>query len=99
MYWRRRSKDFAEATHGDMEFVLQTLETHFMGLVNVTYMRYVFNNRNQQDSETSETCLKILRQLVRTCNYKEISNEVLRERLVCGIMEDCIRMVLLQRIF
>ena len=26
----------AEATHGDMEFVLRTLETHFLGLVNVT---------------------------------------------------------------
>ena len=50
MYWRRRSRDFqwlifgdAEGTHGDMDFVLQTLETHFMGSVNVTYELYVFN--------------------------------------------------------
>ena len=57
------------------------------------------NQRNRQDSETSETCLEILRQLVRTCNYKEMTNEVLRDRLVCGIMEDSIRMVLLQKIF
>ena len=87
----------AEATHGDMDFVLRTLETHFMGSVNVTYKRYVFNQRNKQDSETFETYLTVLRQLVRTCNYQKMTNELLRDRLVCGIKEDSIRKVLLQK--
>ena len=60
----------AEATHGDMEFVLLTLETHFIGIINATYDRYAFNQGNQQASETFETCLIVLRQLVRTCNYR-----------------------------
>ena len=33
---------------------------------------------------------------MRTCNYREMTNELLRDRLVCGIKEDSIREVLLQ---
>ena len=65
-----------------------------MVLVNVTF---VFNQCNQQDSETFETYLTVLQQLVRTCNYQEMTNELLQDRLVCGIKEDSIWKVLLQK--
>ena len=51
----------AEATHGNMDFVLRTLETHFMGLVNVTSTNGMY--LISVTSKTFETYLKVLRQL------------------------------------
>ena len=48
--------------------ILDKLETFFIGEVNETYERYLFNQRNQQEGETVDTYITALKTLSRTCN-------------------------------
>ena len=51
-----------------MDDVLTAMEKHFVGSVNITYERYMFNRRQQQIGESFDSYLTSLRSLVKSCN-------------------------------
>ena len=66
--------------------IITALDSHFIGQVNETYERFVFNSRNQREGESFEDWLNCLRRLMKTCNYTpNISDSLLRDRLVHGL--------------
>ena len=77
--------------------IITALDNHFIGQVNETYERFVFNTRDQREGESFEEYINCLRQLIKTCNYTpNISDSLLRDRLVLGIKNKKCREELIQ---
>ena len=57
--------------------------------------RYRFNTRYRQQAETIATFVSELRSIAEFCNYGESLNDMLRDRLVCGINDSAIQRRLL----
>eukprot|EP00916_Digyalum_oweni_P000368 GHVL01000639.1.p1 GENE.GHVL01000639.1~~GHVL01000639.1.p1 ORF type:complete len:107 (+),score=8.32 GHVL01000639.1:715-1035(+) len=51
--------------------VLQTFEDHCVGHTNEAYESYQFHSRRQEEGESIEAYLACLRQLAKTCNFKD----------------------------
>ena len=49
--------------------ILELWESYCLGKTNIIYERYRFNNRNQNASESINTCASNLRSLSDTCNF------------------------------
>ena len=67
--------------------VVEKFDEHFRVRKNVIYERARFNKRNQLKGETAEEYITALYSLVKTCEYKELQDEMLRDRLVVGIRD------------
>ena len=52
---------------------------------NVIFERAVFNRRQQAEGETAEQYIAALYNLASNCNYGELQNELIRDRLIVGI--------------
>ena len=66
------------------------------GETNETYERYCFNKRDQEAGESIETYVASLRSLAKTCNYGELANDLIRDRIVVGIRDNSVRKRLLR---
>ena len=76
--------------------ILKKLGEHFEPQRNTIYERYVFNSATQDTHENIEQYLNRLRKLASTCNYGELLDEMLRDRLVIGIRNNPTRARLLR---
>ena len=63
---------------------------------NVTICRYMFNSRSQNSNENFASYLTSLRDLVRQCDYGDLEDDLLRDRIVCGISDSKVREKLLR---
>ena len=79
----------------DIDVVLKLLEDYCVGETNETYERYVFNKRDQQQGESFDTYLTSLRSLAKTCNFGELRDNLLRDRIVLGLLDNATRKKLL----
>ena len=86
----------SEDERKDGEKVLEAFEKYCIGETNETYERYTFNCRNQEANETIDAYVSALRKLVKTCNYGELENSMIRDRIVIGIRDTRTRKRLLQ---
>ena len=66
---------------------MQTLDEFFQLLRNVIFERARFNRRNQLEGESSEQYISELYCLVDNCNYGNLKDKLLRDRLVVGISD------------
>ncbi|KAL9976621.1 hypothetical protein ACROYT_G013943 [Oculina patagonica] len=80
-----------------MSKVLELMKKHCIGQTNVIYERYCFNNRNQESGESFDAYLTALRTLAKTCNFDALTEELIRDRIVCGICNTGTRKKLLQQ--
>ena len=84
------------ADRSDIQKIMEKLQEHFVGKTNESYLRYVFNTRNQQPGETFDKYVSQLRTMIKGCNYGQIEDDLLRDRIVAGIKDDNTRKRLLQ---
>ena len=63
---------------------------------NIAVERYKFNMRLQDKSETIDQFVTALRLLAKECNFKELHDELIRDRIVCGITSDRVKERLLR---
>lgn len=63
---------------------------------NITMKRHKFNTRNQRAGEEIESYVSDLRIKAKSCNFGDLYEEFIRDRLVCGINNDNLRKVLLR---
>lgn len=86
----------SEEEKRDIDIVLQKLEAFCVGETNETYERYCFNKRDQVPDETFDAFLANLRTLAKSCNFGVLEDSLLRDRIVCGILDNDLRRRLLQ---
>ena len=85
-----------EADKSDLKKTLGYLEDHFVGKANVSYERFIFNTRGQQEGETFPQYLAAIRQQASLCDFDNITkDQILRDRLICGIRQESVRQALL----
>lgn len=54
---------------------------------NVIVERHRFNARDQRNGETMEAYVSELRKLANNCEYGELKDELIRDRIVCGVQK------------
>ena len=79
-----------------IEPLIIRFDTHREGKRNITVIRYNFNTRNQIPGEGFESYYTQLRNTVKDCDFGSLEDNLLRNRLVCGIIYEIVREKLLQ---
>lgn len=79
-----------------VEGVLKKLDEHFKLKKNVTVERHKFFTRDQKGNETIEQYIFELRKLSQTCEFGSLREELIKDRLVCGIGSSALRERLLR---
>ena len=77
------------------EFLVNTLTDHFKPKRLIIVERFKFNTRSQQSNETITDYTVQIKHLAATCQFGNFFKEALRDRLVSGLRDDCIRQKLL----
>lgn len=77
--------------------VIQKIEEYCLTRANIPFERYKFNRRQLLDGETFDTYLTELRQLANHCDFtSQTPDEVLRDRIIFGILDHKVRERLLR---
>ena len=63
---------------------------------NVTYERHIFNTRNQQPDETVDHYVTDLKLKAKSCEFGSLTDSLIKDRIVCGIVDDQTRSRLLR---
>lgn len=63
---------------------------------NITWERHIFNTRNQKSSEPIDQYVTDLRNKSKGCEFGELTDGLIRDRIVCGIHDDQARRRLLK---
>ena len=87
----------APAKPGDMTFaeLVKLMKNHLSPKPNPIAERFRFNTRDRQPEESVANYVMELRCLTEHCEYGTSLNDMLRDRLVCGIKHDRIQLRLL----
>ncbi|KAJ8050045.1 hypothetical protein HOLleu_03080 [Holothuria leucospilota] len=80
----------------DIKIIMTKLDTYFIGECNETHERYVFNKRDQQVGETVDAYITNLRTLAKSCNFGDLEESLIKDRLALGINDPGTRKTLLQ---
>ncbi len=73
---------------GQYATVVRKFDEFFQLRKNVIFERARFNRRNQQAGETAEQYIMALYTLAQSCEYGELKDEMIRDRLVVGIRDN-----------
>ena len=81
-----------------VSIVLTKFEEFCVGTKNETFERYKFNSRNQENGEPIEMYVAELRKLAKSCNYRDLEDSLIRDRIVLGVPDVSVRKRLLQEL-
>ena len=79
-----------------VEAIMVKFAAYCIPRTNVTWERHVFNTSNQRDDETIDQYVTDLRKKVQTCQFQDLKDGLIRDRIVCGIRCDKTRSRLLK---
>ena len=68
--------------------LLAELEKHFVPERHILFERYKFNTASQTESESVDAYVVRLRTLIESCDYSELEESILRDRLVIGTQDE-----------
>ena len=89
-----------EGDREKIDKVIEAFQRDCVGQINITYERYVLNRRVQEITLCAEspfdTFMADVRRLARSCNYGEVEDSIMRDRIVIGVRDDATRRKLLQ---
>ena len=74
-----------------LDELITVLQRHHSPTPSEIVQRYRFNTCYRQQAETIATFVSELRSIAEFCNYGESLNDMLRDRLVCGINDSAIQ--------
>ncbi|XP_062504873.1 uncharacterized protein LOC134181622 isoform X2 [Corticium candelabrum] len=86
-----------EAEKTDMARVIELMEAHCVGEANVTYERFVLDQRRQNHGEPFDKFLTSVREQAQRCRFDDQESDMIRDRIVCGVHDQGLRKQLLQR--
>ena len=64
---------------------------------NIIVERHKSNTRNQREGETTEAYITDLKKLANQCEYGNLRNDLIRDRIVCGIKNENTRTQILKQ--
>jgi hypothetical protein len=85
-----------EEQKADYDVVVQRFETYCSPKTNETYERYMFNSRKQFEGEAVEQFVTELKIRAQSCNFGDLRDSMIRDRLVLGITSQRVRERLLR---
>ena len=91
-----RNFQFAPDQVGKLDAIVKAFKDYCVGAMNVTYERYQFHKRHQDLHERFDNFVGDLRRLAKNCAFGDVSDSMIRDRIVVGIRDDAIRQKLLQ---
>ena len=76
-------------TPKDFKFdeIVEKVRTHFNPKPSAVIKRFEFNTRRQKEGESESEFVAALRKIAEHCKYGDMLNELLCDRLVCGIYD------------
>ena len=74
-----------------MDRVIELFTESYSGASNVIYDRFLFNRRQQGVTEPFDVYLTSLRELGSHCQFGHLTDELLLDRIVCGIHDSNVR--------
>lgn len=86
----------SEADKKDTGKCLEALENYFKPKRNVVYERYMFNSSVQESEESINSFLTRLRKLAASCEFGELTDQLIRDRLVVGLRDSVMKARLLR---
>jgi hypothetical protein len=86
----------AKITELTFEEIVERAAKHFNPKPSPIVKRYEFNTRRQEDGETVATFVAALRKIAEYCEYGDVLDNMLRDRVVCGINNKAVQRRLLQ---
>lgn len=75
----------------DIDCVLKKFDKYFGAKPNITVRRFKFFTRNQEDGENVDQYVTALRVLSQQCEFGELQESLLRDKIVCGIVNNTVR--------
>ena len=76
--------------------VLKKFQSYCKPKLNLTYERYVFNSRSQKEGEPLDSFIAEIRALAQSCDFGNLTDSLIRDRIVCGMTSDDLRASLLR---
>ncbi|XP_034234088.1 uncharacterized protein LOC117641091 [Thrips palmi] len=73
------------------DLVLKEFDKYVAEKKCVTTSREIFNARNQKRGESITTWVTSLRNLIADCEYKEVEESMLKDRIIWGVFDDKLR--------
>ena len=80
----------------EFDIIFQKFEKYCVGKTNEIYERYCFNKRNQNQNESVDAYATALRTLAKTCNFGQLEDDLIRNRIVMGVRDESTRKKLQQ---
>lgn len=79
--------NLSDGDKSDYEKVIKQFEEYADPKKNIVMERFHFNSRDQQENEPFNNFLTDLRKLVKSCEYKDQTDSLLRDRIVLGVFD------------
>lgn len=80
-----------ETNHQVLSKVIKKFEEFCIGETNKSYERFIFNQRSQEENESIEQYVTVLRKLTQTCNFCScLHDSLIRDQLVLEIRNESI---------
>lgn len=93
-------KVFNTMEFGEGELDLNALKESFRKYCeprkNVTYLRHIFFTRAQGQNETIDAYVTDLKNKAKDCGFGALTDELIKDRIVCGVKNDIVRARLLR---
>ncbi|KAL4720153.1 hypothetical protein ACJJTC_015080 [Scirpophaga incertulas] len=75
----------------DIECLMRKFEEHFNTKPNITVRRFKFFSRNQDENESIDEYVTALRMLSQQCEFSDLQESLIRDKIVCGIVNNKVR--------
>ncbi|XP_044756800.1 uncharacterized protein K02A2.6-like [Coccinella septempunctata] len=67
--------------------IVKKFESHFLPTINVTYERYLFFTREMKENESVDEYVTQLKHLSLNCEFNNLNDSLIKDRLVLGIKD------------
>ncbi|CAK1599497.1 unnamed protein product [Parnassius mnemosyne] len=81
----------SEEQREDIEILMKKFDEYFGVQSNITLLRYNFFTRYQETGESIDQYVTALKLLSKNCEFKNLEQELIRDRIVCGIRSTIVR--------
>ena len=93
------SFDLSDEDKRNLDAIIAAFDKYAIGETKVTFERYLFNKRDQQEGESIDQFVAELRILAQSCNFCDCLNDsLIRDRIVLGIKDSGTRLLQQQQL-
>ena len=86
-----------EEDREDVNTLLNKFDEHFLPQKNLSYERHIFHTRVQQPGETIDEFVTDLKRKAATCDFEQLQDSLIKDRIIIGIKDVSLRTKLLEK--